>query len=179
VETLTYLRGKGKVLADYKFNDIYQFYQELYKEKALPKSVVKEIYKKLFPAIVKMIVFDNLDYRMPARLGYLRVRKKLVEPKLDKEGNVDARNLSVDWKKTKRYWKKLYPDKTGEEIKQIEDKPLVRETNDKTGGYRMSWYWDKLTCNIKNQSAYYVNLTRDNDRILSNGIKYNHLNFYM
>ena len=175
---LTFLRGNRKVKADYKFDEIYKFYQERWGDKALTRATVKKIYKKLFPAIVKLMVFDSFDYRMPARLGYIRVKKKLVEIKLDESGKVDARRLSINWKKTKQYWKELYPTLTIEEIKALKDKPLIREPNEHTGGYRMIWFWDKTTCNIKNQSAYYIDLTRGNDQILSNGIKYNNLNFY-
>jgi len=175
---LTYKRGKRKVLADYKFADIYKFYKEQYGDKALDKAIVKKLYSRIFPEIVKLMVFNTLDYRMPAQLGYLRVKKKEVTPKLDENGNLDARNLSVNWKKTKKLWLSLYPDKTAEEIKSIEGKPVVRELNDHSDNYRMSWFWDKTTCNIKNQSAYYVDITRDNDKILSAGIKMNNLNFY-
>ena len=108
---MIFKRGQRKVIADYKFDDIYRFYKEVHGSKALPKSVVREVYKKLFPAIVKMMVFDTLDFRMPSRLGYIRVKKKLVEPKLDENGNLDARRLSIDWKKTKKLWLKLYPGK--------------------------------------------------------------------
>jgi len=177
-EILTYPRGKGKIIVDYKFGDIYKFYKELYKDKALPKKKVWEIYKRLFPAIAKLIVFENFDYRMPVRLGYLRVKKKKIDIKLDKNGNVDTRRFSVDWKKTKKYWKELYPDKTAAEISKIDNKPVVRELNEDTDGYRMVWFWDKTTCNLKNQTAYYLDMTRTNDQILSNGIKYNNLNFY-
>lgn len=177
-EPMTFKRGRRKVLANYKFDDIYKFYKELNGKKALPKSVVRQIYKKLFPTIVKMMVFDAFDFRMPARLGYIRVKKKLVEPKLDENGNLDARRLSVDWKKTTKLWNKLYPGKTQKEIKAIKNKPLVRELNEDYNGYRVTWYWDKTTCNIKNQAAYYINITRDNDRILSRGVKLNNLNFY-
>jgi hypothetical protein len=175
---LAYKRGRRKVIANYKFGEIYEFYKERYGDSALPRKVVYKIYKKLFPTIVKLMVFENLDFRMPSRLGYLRVRKRLVEPRIDKDGNLDASKLSIDWKKTKKLWLKLYPDKTAEEIKKVKDKPLIRETNDSTNGYRLCWFWDKTTCNLKNQSAYYVDLTRDNDQILSRGAKMNNLNFY-
>jgi hypothetical protein len=124
------------------------------------------------------MVFETLDYRMPSHLGYLRVKKKLVEPKLYENGDIDTRRLSVNWKKTKQLWQKIYPEKTAEEIKNIKDKPLVRELNEKTNGYRMTWFWDKSTCNLKNQTAYYIKITRDNCRILSGGIRSNKLNFY-
>ena len=175
---LTYKRGKRKIIADYKFDEIYNFYQEQYGEKALPRDVVRKIYSKIFPGIVKLMVFETLDFRMPAHLGYLRVKKKEVTPKIDVSGELDTRKLSVNWKKTKKLWQDIYPDKTAEEIKDIEGKPVVRELNDHSDNYRMSWFWDKSTCKVKNQNAYYIDLTRTNDQILSSGIKYNDLNFY-
>jgi len=176
---LVYKRGKRKVIANYKFDEIYKYYVERWGSKALPKSKVRAFYKRMFPEIVKLMVFENLDYRMPAKLGSIRVKKKLIEPVLNDEGNVDARRLSVNWKKTKQYWQKLYVGKTEEEIKLIENKPLIRETNDHTNGYRLTWFWDKLTTTIKNQSAYYIDIARDNDNILSRGAKMNNLNFYL
>lgn len=175
---LIFKRGKRKVLADYKFEEIYNYYSERYGEKALPRATVKELYSKLFPEIVKLMVFDTIDYRMPARLGYLRVKKKKIEPKLDVDGNLDLRRLSVDYKKTKKLWEEIYPGKTAEEIKAIEDKPVVRELNESNGGYRVTFFWDKTTCNIPNQSAYYIKMTRGNCKILSHGVKHNNLNFY-
>ena len=83
---LTYKRGPGKNPADYKFAEIFAFYKETYKDAALPRDVVRKLYSKLFPAIVKLMVFENLDYRMPSRLGYIRVKKKLREPKLYENG---------------------------------------------------------------------------------------------
>jgi hypothetical protein len=175
---LQFNRGKGKVVADYKFNDIYKFYKERYGDKALSREVVHELYKRLFPEIVKLIVFDNLDYRMPARLGSLRIKKKEVVPRIDEKGNLDVRRLSVNYKATKRLWEKLYPGKTAEEIKQIKNKPLIRELNDHSNNYRVTWFWNKVTSNLKNQTAYYINISRDNDKILSRGVKTNNLNFY-
>lgn len=175
---LTFKRGCRRVKADYKFNEIYNFYKEQYGDKALPKETVRIIYSKLFPGIVKLMVFETLDFRMPAHLGYIRVKKKLVEPKLYDNGELDTRRLSVNWKKTKQLWQKIYPDKTAEEIKLIEGKPIVRELNENTEGYRLTWFWDKTTCNLKNQTAYYIDITRDNDKILSKAVQTNALNFY-
>jgi len=176
---LAFKRGKRRVTADYKFGDIYRFYQERYGEEALPRPVVHEIYKRLFPGVIKLMVFENLDYRMPARLGSLRVRKKLVAPKIDKDGNLDTRDLSINYKATKKLWEKMYPGKTAEEIQAIEGKKIIRETNDHTDNYRLYWYWDKLTSNLLNQSAYYIDVCRDGDEVLSHAVKVNkNLNYY-
>jgi hypothetical protein len=177
---LYFKRGSRRILANYKMTEIYNFYKEQYGDEALPKEKVHEIYKKLFPEIVKLMVFENLDYRMPARLGYIRVKKKEVGPKIDKNGNLDTRKLSVDWKKTKRLWEKLYPEKTAEEIKLVEGKPVVREMNEHSGDCRLYWQWDKLTSNLRNQSAYFLNMVRDADNVLSHAVKMNkNINFYL
>jgi hypothetical protein len=175
---LWYRRGKRKVINDYGFNEIYKYYKERWGDKALPKPVVRKIYSKLFPGIVKLMVYETLDFRMPCRLGSLRVRKKKTKPKINKEGNLDARGLSLNFKKTKELWEKLYPGKTAEEISAIENKPVIRETNDHSEGYRMTFWWDKITSNIVNQTAYYIKVSRDNCKILSQGVKHNNLNFY-
>jgi len=176
---LTYKRGKRKVIADYKFNDIYKFYKKNYDGRhLLSKQEVRALYKEMFPEIVKLIVLDNLQYRMPANLGYLRVKKKRVEPTLDNNGNLDTRTLSIDWKATKKLWQKLYPDKTADEISLIDNKPVIRELNEHTDGYRFTWFWEKLTSSLPNQSAYYLELTRDNDQILSKAGRINNLNFF-
>ena len=175
---LTYKRGKRKVIADYKFDDIYKYYKKNNPNNYVSKQTVRKLYKEMFPYIVKMIVLDNFQFRMPANLGDLRIRKKETTPVLNEDGELDTRRLSVDWKATKQLWKKKYPDKTAEEIKEIPDKPLIRELNEHTDGYRYVWFWDKLTSSVPNQSAYYLDMTRTNDQILSGASKTNNLNFY-
>jgi hypothetical protein len=168
---LNYRRGKRKVIADYKTDDIYKFYKQKYGDEALSRKAFMKILKETLPELVKLMIFENFEFSMPARLGTMRIKKKLVEPKLDENGDLDVRSLSVNYKKTKELWEELYPDKTPEEIKEIKDKPLVRELNEHTDGYRFIWYWDRLTCNIPNQSAYSIDMTRTYDRQLSNAAK--------
>jgi hypothetical protein len=175
---IVFKRGKGKILSDYGFGEIYTFYKERYKDKALPKKTLKEIYKRLFPEIVKLMIFEALDYRLPSHLGYIRVKKKLSEPKINENGELDTRTLSINYKKTMRLWDSLYPGKTAEEIKKIPNKPVIRELNEHIDGYRLMWYWDKTTSTMKNQTAYFINMTRDNDRLLSGAVKTNNLNYY-
>jgi len=174
-----YRRGRRKIIADYSFEDIYKFYKEQYGDEALPRGVVKEIYKRVFPEIVKLIIFETLDYHMPARLGYIKIKKRKVMPTLNEDGELDVHKLSINWKKTKRLWMKLYPDKTAEEIKQIPGKPVIRELNEHTDGYRFKWFWDKTTSNVKNQTAYYIDMTRSHDKMLAVASRTNNLNFYL
>jgi hypothetical protein len=176
---LAYRRGKSRVIADYSFDDIYKYYKSLYKDKSyLSKKQVKALYKEVFTEIAKMIVLDNLQFRLPANLGYLRIKKKYVEPTINENGELDTRRLSIDWKATKKLWQERYPGMSSEELKKIKNKPVIRELNEHTDGYRYVWYWEKLTSTVPNQTAYYIDMTRTNDQILSRASKVNHLNFF-
>ena len=175
---LVFKRGKRRIIATYKIKDIFKFYKKKYGEKALSQSQVHDIWKTFYPEIIKYMIFNNYEYLLPHHLGSFRIKKKKVEPKIDKEGNLDISKLSVDYKATKRLWEERYPGKTSKELKQIKDKPLVRELNEHTDGYRCSWYWDKMTCTVPNQSAYILEMTRTNKQLLSKAVSTNDLEFY-
>lgn len=175
---LVFKRGLRKIIADYKIKDIFKFYKKKYGEKALSQSRAHDIWKTFYPEIIKYMIFNNYEYLLPHHLGSFRIKKKKVEPKIDKEGNLDISKLSVDYKATKRLWEERYPGKTSKELKQIKDKPLVRELNEHTDGYRCSWYWDKMTCTVPNQSAYILEMTRTNKQLLSKAVSTNDLEFY-
>jgi len=168
---LNYKRGNRKILANYKTYDIYKHYRTKHGNDAVDRKTFMKVLKDILPQLILLMIYENFEFSIPARLGTLRIKKKLVEPKLDENGDLDVRSLSINYKKTKELWTKLYPDKTPEEIKEIKDKPLVRELNEHTDGYRFIWYWDRLTCNIPNQSAYSLDMTRTYDRQLSNAAK--------
>jgi len=151
-------RGKRKTIADYKIQDIYKFYKKRCKEKGtniLDYTIFVRLNKVFYENMMNRIIYEGAEFTIPYRLGGLRVKKKKQILKLDEEGNVDKRNLTPNWKKTKEYWARIYEDKTAEEIKEIKDKHIVYELNEHTDGYRFSFFWDKITCVIPNQSAYY------------------------
>lgn len=166
-------RNKNKVQVDYKSDDIYKFYKNSCKE---DKTIVdKHIYMKVLKAFMKEkfnhMIYDNIEYILPARLGSLKIKSREIKLKLDKEGNLDKSKLSVDYAKTLEVWRKTYPNMTIEEIKQIPDRKIVYHLNDHSDGKRAHFYWDKITCNLKNQSAYRYQATRTLKRTLANVIK--------
>ena len=175
---LFFKRGRRKNIADFKTKDIFKYYKEKYKENALTQSQVRKIWKTFYPEIIKYMIFNNYEYLLPHHLGSFRIKKKKIEPKIDKDGNLDVGKLSVDYKATKKLWEERYPGKTAEELKMIKNKPLVRELNEHTNGYRCFWYWDKITCNVLNQSAYVLEMTRTNKQLLSKAVSTNDLEFY-
>lgn len=175
---LTFKRGKRKVLAAYASNDIYDYYKTHY-DRVVSKSVFMKILKDLYAEIMNMIIFENLDFVLPAHMGSLRIKKKKIELSINKDGKLDKRRFTVNWKKTKEYWGKLYKDKTAEELKEIKDKPVIIELNEHSDGYRYTWFWDKTTCNALNQSAYYFDAIRKYDTLIAKASKtVRDLNYY-
>ena len=176
---LRFQRGNRLIIADNKTEDIYKFYKT--NKNDIPKvnkSIFHNLLKDAYPEIIKMVVLDNTPFKMP-RMGALRVKKKLVQPSLSSDGLLNKIHLSIDYKKTKQYWEKLYEGKTPEEIHKIEGKPIIRELNEHTDGYRVHWHWDKNNCSLINKSYYQLLMTRTNKLFLSHSVKtINNLNFY-
>lgn len=145
-------RGSNKVQVDYTSKDVFKFYKDKYSGKISNKKF-RKILQEYNQEILRMIVFDGLDYSMGYRLGSIRIKKFDNSLKLNEDGEI-ANKLRPNWDKTLKKWSELYPDKTPEEIKEIPDKPVVYHLNEHTDGVVFRWFWDKVTSNIKNQSAY-------------------------
>jgi len=149
---LNFKRNKSKVKADYSTNDLYEYYCSRSKNPVSKKTYSSAI-REYNTEILRLIVFDGLDYTMHGRVGSFRIRKFDNSLRLNKDGEV-ANKLRPDWFKTKRKWLELYPEKTAEEIKAIPNKPIIYHLNEHSDGYVFKWYWDKTTSNIKNQTVY-------------------------
>ena len=164
-------KGKRKILADFKMKEAYRFYKDKYGDKAKDYKTFCRVWDRFIDIRMQMIIFDNLEFHMPFKLGSLRVRIGNSVYKLDKNGEVDMKRIPIDWKATVDNWVQLYPGKTKEELKEIKNKPLIRILNEHSNGKKLFWYWDKFTSNIRNKTAYRLEVTRRWDRMLSNKVK--------
>ena len=100
-----------------------------------------------------MIIRESLEYKLPFKLGFLRIRKK--HPKLKiRDGRIDINKNIINWEATWEAWNEMYPNRTRNEIKLIKGKRVVFQTNNHTDGQVMRWYWNKAFCNIKNNTVY-------------------------
>lgn len=147
-----YKRGKGKITTDFGLREIYEFYDETYPN-TVGKNLFRKICKEFNENVLKEVIYEGHDFSMGSRLGSIRIRKFNNKVKLGEDGEI-ANKFKVNWNKTLKKWGELYPDKTAEEIKEIKDKPLIFHLNEHTDGWVMKWFWDKITCNVPNQSAY-------------------------
>ena len=164
-------RGKGKVNMEYGAKDIYKYYcDQTGNPHKLSQKQYGAILKDYWDEVIRKLMYENYEYNMP-RAGNLRIIKLKKKIVLDKKGNLVKNLLLMDYKKSKDLWKKMYPDKTLDEIFEIKDKPVVYNLNKHTDGHRYYWWWDKRTCITKNMSYYKFNMCRTNDRLLAKVIK--------
>lgn len=139
---------------DYKvtasLQDAYKLYKELYS--GLPKNeylaIAYDINKTLSDAIIR----ESLEYRLPEKLGFLRI-KKAKQKLVIKDGKIDPKKNVIDWENTWNYWKEIYPGLTHKEIKKLKGKKVLYQTNQHTDGTIMRWAWTK-GYGVKNYSVY-------------------------
>ena len=166
---LNFKRNKSKVKADYSTNDLYDYYCSRSKN-PISKKAYSSAIREYNTEVLRLIVFDGLDYSMHGRVGSFRIRKFDNSLRLNKDGEV-ANKLRPDWFKTKQKWLELYPEKTAEEIKAIPSKPIIYHLNEHSDGYVFKWYWDKTTSNIKNQTVYKFEPIRQMKRLAAKSWK--------
>jgi hypothetical protein len=142
--------------------DAYLYYEDT-SDTPISYSVFTQIIKEFYKEISNMIIFNTFEFRMPYRLGRLRIRKYKPKIKVNADGTIDKSRLFIDYASTKKLWS------TNEEAK--ENKKLVFHLNDHTNGYQHRWFWEKRTSNIPNHSAYCFIPSRFNKRTLAKALK--------
>jgi hypothetical protein len=130
-------------------------------------AITKEFNKEL----MRMIIEEGVEFKMPYRLGYLRIKKFKRKYMVLKDGTIDKRNQSINWKATRDLWKDVYPGKTITELKEVHGKPIVYYLNEHTNGYGFMFYWNKKGSNAVNRSIYSSILTFSNNRHLAKVLK--------
>jgi len=151
--------------------DFYKHYKGKSKEPVSHK-VFAAVFKDIMEEVYHEMVFSNFEYHAPARMGTFSIRKRKTKVKFTDEGEVDTRNLAMDFKGTKELWAKDPEAKA--------NKQRVFHLNRHTEGYRHKFFWSRLTCNIPNHSAYEFKVSRDHGRRFSAEIQNpsQHIDFY-
>jgi len=176
--------------------EIYEFYKKtlIYKGKRhrSKKMIFKEkhrfiIDRQTFSNIIKdfnlelarLIIEEAEEFKMPANLGKVRIRKYMRRIRFLEDGTIDKRYHSPDWQKCWELWEREYPGKSKDEIKEIKGKPMVYHTNEHTEGFVFRLYWDKYGSAIINRQMYSIVLTFTNKRRIAALIKSNpNTNYY-
>lgn len=174
-------RGLNKIPVDYSTPDIIKYYnKKTGNPRKLSQKQFSTITKDFFSQIIQMIIFENIEFTMPNRMGSVRVIKSKQKIKLTPDGKLDKRKLRPNWGATRKLWKQEYPTLSWEEIIKLDNKRIIFHENKHTEGYKHRWCWDKSTCAVSNITAYKLDIARVNDRKLAKALKNedNELNFY-
>lgn len=132
--------------------DIYNFYTTKFKD-PLDYKLFCTLFYELNKSISNLIITKSFEYRLPFRLGHLRILKRKLRLKV-KDGKIDINKNMVDWEATFDYWEEKYGTREKKVLKTIKDKKRIYQLNEHTDGDIMSWYWDKDLCNIPNNTVY-------------------------
>ena len=149
-------RGRGKNNCQVKTKQFYKRYCNNIKE-PISKKEFTDILSDINEAIIHEIIYDNYEFKLPCRIGYIRIQKKKTP--------YNKAKLKVDWKKTNKLW--------AEKPEAKEKKQFIYHLNENTDGYYYRFYFSKFTSNLKNKSAYSFVPTRSNQRLLSSYLKEN------
>jgi hypothetical protein len=159
-----------KPRVEYKTRDLYKFYKE-YTDTPVSLELYSNIRRDYFTFIYSKIINENFSFRLPFRLGLLRIFKFKRKLKLDENGNVDKSKLPVNYRATLNLWEKTYPGKTKEEILKIPNRRYIYMLNEHTNRYSVIFFWDKVSSNIPNQRFYKIDVPRDIKRKLAERLK--------
>ncbi len=147
--------------------EIYKHFCENYKmyEKVVDYKTFRDVIKAFNKEIVRLLVEEGAEFKMPDRLGTIRLRKYKRRIEFNDEGRI--KNLPVNWKMTWELWDREYPNVVRSEMKYIKGKPLVYHLNEHTDGYRIYLYWNKKGSNARNKGVYAFQFTSVNNRYLA------------
>ena len=128
----------------------YKSYDDFYKVGYKKYRTICEEFNK---DIIEDILLKAKEFKLPYRLGSLRVKKKKM--------NYGRKNkLKINWLETNKHKKVIY------------------HLNDHTNGFNYRWFWSKINAIIKNKSVYSFQATRTNKRRLAALLKNNEVDYF-
>jgi|TARA_R110002126_G_scaffold249043_1_gene391968 hypothetical protein len=159
-------RGEGKTNASFGRNDMFKHYStrsedmvDRFKVSPTKHSLILNKFNK---EVSRMMLEEAFDFLLPHRIGTMRI-KKYKPTLLKKNGELNIRHLSVDWKKTNEMWEN---DTEAKKLKKV-----VYYENNHSEGYNYRWYFSNYRSLCKNKSAYCFKPTRTNKRHLASLVK--------
>ena len=138
----------GKYNADVATQNFYRFYYDNC-SKPITYTVVKDLYKELMHETSLLMVHGEEVY-IP-NLGKFSI-KAYMPKRFDKDGNFIK--PPIDFGRTWKYWKKLYPGLNEYEIVALDDKPVLRYENRHSKGYQYKFIWDNSNLAIPGKRVY-------------------------
>ena len=151
-----------------KDEDIYWWFLRAVKAKGalqhkVPIKTYRKVRKAFNKAVANQILTNALEYRLPARLGYLRIKKRYNPPRLDESGvGLDKERLITDWGASRKLWYEKYGTTDMEELKKIPNKPIKYHENKHTSRHIFRFWWDRRTSKVAHIKAYCFRASKEN-----------------
>jgi hypothetical protein len=163
------MRKRGKQKIDNHIT-IIDGYKEYIKAGNTPISSkdFTAIHKEINDSVLKLIRETNFVYTLPQKMGRLRIKKFKPRVKISPEGELNWKQMRVDYKKTWEYWRGLFPGMSDDQILEQphEKRPKVYHYNNHSAGYRYKHFWDKSSAYFKGKTAFVFKPVRDVSRAL-------------
>lgn len=119
-------------------------FRDMYKD--MPKNIsyftFKTVLDTMCSVILEHVLMRSEGFKMPFGLGFIQIGK--YKPK-----RLDDTSLSVDYKASKEYNKKIY------------------HLNEHSDGYKYRMHWSKIPRTFPDRYKYQLNLVRANKRMLA------------
>lgn len=155
----------SKVNVDYTIKDAYKDY----KKSSIVDKVTEDIFKKLTYSYNKKIIENVIEkgksFRIPGKIGEIKIVKFKVPLRLDDKGNLDVNRLRIDHNATWEYWYKLYGTRDRQTILRTtntKERPKIYHYNEHTGGFAFRWKWDKIDTRLDITTYYAFKPVRNN-----------------
>jgi hypothetical protein len=175
MRSLTQIEGKSGVLS----YGLYKMYKERFSQYG-PKYDANVGWQqwlricKRFNHLKMESILKGYVFAMPYKLGSIGIIQYRRRIRFDDKGELIKTRLIIDWDKTLKLWKMLYPDcETRADYKKIKNKQLVYQTNEHTDGRIFRFHWKKKYSNVTNISAYELNVPDQYKYALCRRIKEN------
>lgn len=138
--------SKNKVRPGYGIRDYYKYYCNKYSSEnhQIEYKKYKSIIDEFNQTILELIIYENLEFTIPYRLGALALRK--LKPTVEEKNGVIINKNPINIKATMDLWD------INEEAR--EKKVKIRFTNKHTKGYVFFLHYFKGPANYKNKSVY-------------------------
>jgi len=141
-----------KFKVDLTIRDVWKKYKSERNTKVDEKTF-KGVLCDLNKIIADKMIRESFEYRLPFKMGFLRVKKSKLRIRI-KDGRVDRNKNIIDWKSTLDYWETKYGTRDRKVLRTIPDKLVIFHINEHTNGEVMRWYWDKTTCLVPNKHMF-------------------------
>ena len=117
-------------------------FRDMYKEMPVDYSLYKRILDEMCKVILEHVLEGSEGFKMPYGLGFIQIGK--YKPK-----TLSPESLSVDYKSTKEFDKRIY------------------HLNEHSEGYKYRLYWSKIPRTFPDRYKYQLCLVRQNKRRLA------------